>query len=158
MQASYITPDTLSLSTTVQLRRFLDSSSAKRRPHQWGKMLYVNRESRYPRHAPASQSTISHYNAITTSRMARFGSERFPEQYPAVLDEWADPVESDNAEMASIRPLLKNTNLESRSLRLVYDANRDGWDATSFHSKVDRQSGGVVLCTTRSGIKCGGCE
>lgn len=88
--------------------------------------------------------------------MKRFGQERFPEQYPAVLDEWADPVESDDAEMSLIRPLLKNTNLETRKLRLLYDANTDGWDPTVFHSKVDKQSGGVVLCTTRAGIKCGG--
>eukprot|EP00585_Thalassiosira_rotula_P007418 CAMPEP_0196139920 /NCGR_PEP_ID=MMETSP0910-20130528/7023_1 /TAXON_ID=49265 /ORGANISM="Thalassiosira rotula, Strain GSO102" /LENGTH=317 /DNA_ID=CAMNT_0041400711 /DNA_START=23 /DNA_END=976 /DNA_ORIENTATION=+ len=88
--------------------------------------------------------------------MKRFGQERFPEQYPAVLDEWADPVQEDDAEMASIRPLLKNTNLETRKLRLIYDANRDGWDPAVFHSKVDKQSGCVVLCTTRAGIKCGG--
>ncbi|KAL9179490.1 hypothetical protein ACHAXT_008780 [Thalassiosira profunda] len=88
--------------------------------------------------------------------MARFGQERFPEQYPATLDEWADPVEGDDAEMAILRPLLKNTNLETRGLRLTYDANKDGWDPAIFHSKVDKQGAAVVLCTTRSGIKCGG--
>lgn len=88
--------------------------------------------------------------------MARFGQERFPEQYPAVLDEWADPVEGDDAEMASLRPLLKNTNLETRNLRLTYDGNKDGWDPSVFHSKVDKQSGAIVLCTTKAGIKCGG--
>ena len=55
-----------------------------------------------------------------------FAAERFPEQYPAVLDEWAEPVDSDNAEMAALRPLLKNTNLEFRGLKLTYSANRDG--------------------------------
>lgn len=88
--------------------------------------------------------------------MQRFGQERFPEQYPAVLDEWADPVEGDDAEMAMLRPLLKNTNLETRNLRLTYDANRDGWDPASFHAKVDKQGGAIVFCTTRAGIKCGG--
>ncbi len=88
--------------------------------------------------------------------MKRFGQERFPEQYPATLDEWADPVESDDATMAMLRPLLKNTNLETRGLRLTYDANKDGWDPAVFHSKVDKQGGAIVFCTTRAGIKCGG--
>ena len=88
--------------------------------------------------------------------MKRFGQERFPEQYPAVLDEWADPVDTDTKEMALLRPLLKNTNLETRGLRLTYDANRDGWDPTTFHSRVDKQGGAIVFCTTRGGIQCGG--
>ena len=48
--------------------------------------------------------------------------------------EWAGPVSSDDAEMASIRPLLKNTNLEERALKLAYDANKDGWDIIQHHS------------------------
>ena len=88
--------------------------------------------------------------------MDRFGPERFPEQYPAVKDEWADPVESDDGEMTKIRPFLKNTNLETRGLKLTYDTNRDGWDATTFHNCVDKKGGAVVLCTTRMGIVCGG--
>ena len=91
-----------------------------------------------------------------TLSMARFGQNRFPEQYPATVDEWATPVEGDDAEMSKLRPLLKNTNLESRGLRLTYDANRDGWDPTTFHSRVDKQGGAIVLCTTKSGLKCGG--
>lgn len=88
--------------------------------------------------------------------MARFGRERFPEQYPAVLDEWAAPVAGDDATMSLLRPLLKNTNLEYRNLRLTYDANQDGWDPIAFHSKVDKQGGAIVLCTTQSGVQCGG--
>jgi len=88
--------------------------------------------------------------------LKRFGKERFPEQYPAVVDEWAAPVKSDNAEMARFRPLLKNTNLEERALRLTYDANRDGWDAQAFHRAVDRQGGALVVCTTRLGVTAGG--
>jgi len=88
--------------------------------------------------------------------MARFGAERFPEQYPATKDEWASPVDSDNEEMQMLRPFLKNTNLETRSLQLTFDANRDGWDATSFHNAVDKKGGAIVLCTSRLGIKAGG--
>ncbi len=88
--------------------------------------------------------------------MARFGKERFPEQYPAVKDEWAEPVSSDDNEMKIIRPFLKNTNLENRALQLTYDASRDGWDAASFHNAVDKKGGGVVLCQTERGLICGG--
>ena len=50
--------------------------------------------------------------------MKRFGRERFPEQYPAVVDEWAAPVEGDDKDMAALRPLLKKTNLEFRNLKV----------------------------------------
>lgn len=88
--------------------------------------------------------------------MSRFGRGRFPEQYPPTVNEWADPVEGDTAEMALLRPFLKNTNLETRALRLTYDANRDGWDPVKFHGRVDRQGGGVVYGVTRGGIQFGG--
>lgn len=88
--------------------------------------------------------------------MKRFGQERFPEQYPAVLDQWADPVASDDQEMALLRPMLKNTNLESRGLKLTYSANRDGWNPVAFHKKVDKLGGGLVVCTTTDGLVCGG--
>ena len=88
--------------------------------------------------------------------LKRFGKERFPEQYPAVIDEWADPMPSDTAEMAVLRPLLKNTNLESRALRVTYNANQQGWSATKFHQAVDKQGGALVVCKTTSGLLCGG--
>lgn len=51
-------------------------------------------------------------------------------------------MESDNAETAALRPLLKNTNLEFRGLQLTYSANRDGWNADAFHKRVDKKGGG----------------
>lgn len=45
-----------------------------------------------------------------------------------------------------VRPLLKQTQLENRKLQLVYDANRDGYDARIFHQKVDGKGAAVVLC------------
>jgi len=84
-------------------------------------------------------------------------SERFPEQYPATVDDFdVKPVPTDNAEMAALRPLLKKTNLESRGLKLTYSANRDGWNAEKFHRKVDKLGGGLVVCTTKDGLICGG--
>lgn len=80
--------------------------------------------------------------------LKRFGRERFPEQYPATVSEWADPVVGDDKDVAILRPLLKNTNLEFRALRLAYSANRDGWNAPAFHAKVDKQGPSLVVATT----------
>ena len=88
--------------------------------------------------------------------MKRFGRERFPEQYPAVIDEFAEPVEGDDKEVAALRPLLKNTNLEFRNLKLTYSASRDGWNAEKFHRKVDKLGPALVVCTTKDGLVCGG--
>lgn len=52
--------------------------------------------------------------------MKRFGMERFPEQYPAVLDEWAAPVAGDDKEVAALRPMLKKTNMEFRNLKVGF--------------------------------------
>ena len=88
--------------------------------------------------------------------MARFGSGRFPEQYPATIDQWADPVEGDSLDIAKLRPLLKNTNLETRGLKMTYSGNTNGWKADRFHEAVDKLGGALVVCTTTSGLVCGG--
>ena len=71
--------------------------------------------------------------------MAHFRPTRFPQQYPATKDEWAEPLEYDDAEMKILRPFLKNKNLESCVFVCTYDANRDGWGALSFHNAVKRK-------------------
>lgn len=86
----------------------------------------------------------------------RFGASKFPEQYPATVTEWADPIDTDDKEMAVLRPLLKNTNLETRSLQLVYNANRNGWNPNAFHKAVDKKGPSLVVCKTREGLVCGG--
>lgn len=88
--------------------------------------------------------------------LKRFGQERFPEQYPATVDDWAEPLEGDSPEVAKLRPLLKGTNVEFRGLKLTYDANKNGWNAQKFHQCVDRKGGALVVCTTQSGQVCGG--
>ena len=87
--------------------------------------------------------------------LKRFGAQRFPEQYPATVDEWAEPLEGDSPDVAKLRPLLKNTNMELRGLSLTYDGNKNGWDALKFHQAVDRKGGALVVCTTQSGQVCG---
>jgi len=88
--------------------------------------------------------------------LKRFDRDRFPEQFLATLDEFAAPVDSDTEEMALFRPLLARTQLESRELRLVYDAEQDGWSATAFHDRVNRQGASVVIAKTVGGAVCGG--
>ena len=79
-----------------------------------------------------------------------------PDTYPATKTEFADPVEGDDVEMARLRPMLKNTNLETLRLRLAYDASRNGWSAASFHEKIDKQGPCLVVCETIGGAFCGG--
>jgi hypothetical protein len=88
--------------------------------------------------------------------LARFGPDRFPEQYPATTTEWAEPVASDDQEMARVRQVLKNTNLETRALKLTYNAARNGWNVDAFHKAVDKKGGALVVCTTQDGLICGG--
>ena len=51
--------------------------------------------------------------------MQRMSDEALLEQYPATLTEFADPVESDDKEMAVFRPLLAQTRLQKLPLRQV---------------------------------------
>jgi hypothetical protein len=81
--------------------------------------------------------------------LKRFDRDRFPELYPAVLDEFAAPVMGDLEEVALFRPLLARTQLETRPLQLVYDAERDGWSAETFHALCDRKGASVGFMGTK---------
>lgn len=82
----------------------------------------------------------------------------YPEQYPATYELNQVEVDADQtcAEARLVRKLLKNTQLECRPLQVVYDANRVGWNPSSFHSCVDGRGAAVVLAKTRDGKFCGG--
>lgn len=98
------------------------------------------------------------YTAIFGAKQAepfglkRFDRDRFPELYPATLDEFADPVSTDTSEMALFRPLLARTQLQTRELQLLFDANRDGWSAGAFHDAVNRKGASVVLARTAKAV------
>lgn len=78
-----------------------------------------------------------------------------PDTYPACVDEFAEPVAGDKGDVQFLRPLLKNTNLETRPLQLVYDAAKDGWSPAAFHAGVDG-TGPCILCArTKGGAVCG---
>jgi hypothetical protein len=46
-------------------------------------------------------------------------------------------------------PLLKQTQLQDRKLKVTYDAKKDGWDARTFHKLVDGMGASVVLAKVR---------
>ena len=84
---------------------------------------------------------------------------QYPEQYPATYELNEIQLESDDQcpEAKLVRPLLKNTQLESRALVPAYDANRVGWSPSSFHSCVDGKGAAIVVATTRDNkLVCGG--
>lgn len=86
--------------------------------------------------------------------LARTGGA--PDTYPATKTEFAEPVAGDSAEVALVRPMLKNTNLEFLPLRLAYDSSKHGWKAAQWHAKVDKTGPCLVLATTMGGAVCGG--
>uniref|UniRef100_A0A061R4X3 TLDc domain-containing protein n=1 Tax=Tetraselmis sp. GSL018 TaxID=582737 RepID=A0A061R4X3_9CHLO len=88
--------------------------------------------------------------------MKRMSYEDFPEMYPATTTEFAGPVESDDEEMALIRPLLARTQLEHKPLLLCYSANECGWSPDAFHSCVDSMGAAVVVAKTEGGAVIGG--
>ena len=94
----------------------------------------------------------------SSSSTSKSREVEYPEQYPATyeINGVKLPEDASFAEAALVRPLLKNTQLSERPLQLVYDANRDGWDANSFHRAVDGKGAAVILATDRNGKLCGG--
>ena len=81
---------------------------------------------------------------------------QYPEQYPATYELSNVVVTSDTVDAKLVRPLLKQTQLESRQLRLAYNANSSsssssknqgggGWNAAAFHRAVDGQGAAVIL-------------
>jgi hypothetical protein len=84
---------------------------------------------------------------------------QYPEQYPATyeLNSIINLEEDKSCEEAKIaRPLLKNTQLESRPLQLVYNAETNGWNPAAFHQAVDGKGASMVLAKTKFGQLCGG--
>lgn len=75
----------------------------------------------------------------------------FPEQYPATYD-LSKVSLFEFGDARTVRPLLKNTQLESRPLQVVYDANWQGYNAKAFHRAVDGKGAAVVLCQAKGRV------
>ena len=84
-------------------------------------------------------------SSSTSSNQANVG---YPEGKPATYELQKGKFGSFGPE-SIVYPLLKQTQLQDRGLKVVYDARRDGWDARSFHRKVDGRGASVVLAKVR---------
>lgn len=79
--------------------------------------------------------------------LKRYNPTTRPENFPCVKDRVAELLPQDlDPEIRLLRPLLAGTNLEYRPLQCIYDANKDGWKASSFHTKVDKKGPALVSC------------
>lgn len=84
-----------------------------------------------------------------------FGNKRYvvdednpyPEAKPATYD--LQSGELGFGPETIVRPLLKQTQLQNRKLKVVYNAKKDGWDGRKFHQKVDGKGASVVLAKIR---------
>ena len=115
------------------------------------------------RRGPADNDFISRFfsKILPTPEdvgLTRYDRSSRPENYPCIKDEFAQTLDSDLGcpDKVLVRQLLKNTNLETRDLQLIYDANEDGWRAVKFHEKLDKKGPSVVLARTSSGGILGG--
>lgn len=88
--------------------------------------------------------------------LGRISVKKFPDQYPAEKVLQAEPVKGDTKEMAVIRPLLKQTELEFRNLKLAYSASSMGWRPEAFHKGVDKKGPCIIVGKTRGGAVVGG--
>ena len=73
----------------------------------------------------------------------------YPESKPATYDLLpSSPLDMFNP-TSIVKPMLKQTQLEKRKLQVIYNAQKDGWDARSFHKKVDGKGASVVLAKVK---------
>lgn len=74
------------------------------------------------------------------------GERTYPESSAATYEllDYGLPFEFGDA--ALVRPLLKQTQLENRPLQVAYDANKHGYNAQTFHQKVDGKGAAIILC------------
>ena len=89
--------------------------------------------------------------------LKRMTKEEWPDQWPALLDEFAEPLPSDDTpELKNVRAVLKQTQLENQPLGLAFDAGVHGWKASSFHTQLDGQGAAILVATTTDGTVFGG--
>ena len=88
------------------------------------------------------KTSSSSSSSSTSSRQIQY-----PEQYPATYELNDKEIEEDISipDAKLIRPLLKNTQLQSRPIQIVYDAEQDGWNPTVFHNAVDGKGACVIF-------------
>jgi hypothetical protein len=71
--------------------------------------------------------------------------DAFPEKNAATYELSSVKLPLEFGDAAFVRPLLKQTQLEFRRLQVSYDANKHGYNAQTFHQKVDGKGAAIVL-------------
>ncbi|MGK3736428.1 MAG: hypothetical protein ACI90V_003270 [Bacillariaceae sp.] len=86
-------------------------------------------------------------SSSSSSSDANSRQMQYPEQYPATYELNDEEIKEDiNIPDAKlVRTLLKNTQLETRPIQIVYDANRDGWNPSIFHNAVDGKGACIIF-------------
>lgn len=101
---------------------------------------------------PAATTPARISTADATSTACQFGRQSsaaaeertYPEAKPATRELLQGNL-FELGDAGFVRPLLKQTQLETRKLQVVYDANKDGYNPRVFHQKVDGKGAAVVL-------------
>ena len=101
---------------------------------------------------PSTPRLGNHYPQRHQSRHFLYGSNKksssiedtsYPESKPATYE--LRPGTFGFGPETIVQPLLKQTQLQNRKLKVIYNAQKDGWDARKFHQKVDGKGASVVL-------------
>ena len=108
-------------------------SDFEKRTDRFVILLSVNCQTKYNRKI-FGQDVLADPEPFGLKRMTK---EEWPDQWPAVVDAWADVLLSDEGEIAKVRPVLKQTQMEYLKLGLAYDASVHGWTANAFHTQLD---------------------
>eukprot|EP00798_Chlamydomonas_sp_ICE-L_P016583 gene16583-22817_t len=87
--------------------------------------------------------------------LKRINFDELPDQVVEV-NRLAAPVEGDSGDVTFIRPLLAGTQLETKPMKMVYQASVDGWNAQAFHQGVDDAGPAVVVAFSEGGAVAGG--
>lgn len=108
---------------------------------------------RYPQrtNAPTTNTirtqTKQYFFGNNKSPSVSEGNDTYPESKPATYD--LLPGELGFGPEAIVRPMLKQTQLQNRKLKVIYNAKKDGWDGRKFHAKVDGMGASVVLAKVK---------
>jgi TLD len=83
--------------------------------------------------------------------------DRAPDRPPITRVKKARDLSMKLIDSINLGELLKGTTLAGQQLEMIYSGARDGWDAKSFHLKVDYDPPvpSLVVCKTKSNVICG---
>jgi len=97
----------------------------------------------------ARQDTKQYFFGGGSKKYVAPDERTYPESKPATYDLLPDEFGFGFRPEIFVRPLLKQTQIENRKLKVTYNAKKDGWDALAFHRCVDGKGASVVLAKVK---------